>query len=66
MATLPLPDGDLTDWGRRLRQDRGIEAPLVAFGGRNWLRISIQAYNAEADVDALLAALDDLPARGGP
>jgi len=34
-----------------------VEIPLIRWNGRQFIRISIQGYNDERDVDALLAAL---------
>lgn len=59
MLSLPLPAG----WGgpselmARLREDFGIEVPVLAWGGQHLIRISIQAYNGPADGERLLGAL---------
>lgn len=58
MATLPLPaDTDLNALRERLWGEYKIEAPIHNWGGHNVIRISIQAYNTEADADVLVAAL---------
>ena len=58
MATLPLPQlPDLRAFKARLYQEYRIEAPLIEWNGRHFIRISIQAYNSPADIDALLHAL---------
>jgi len=64
MATLPLPDVEPEALGRALRDRHRVEVPVFRFRDRTWLRVSIQAYNEPADVEALLAALAaELPAR---
>jgi isopenicillin-N epimerase len=57
MATLLLPDCDPALLCRRLREVYRVEIPVFEFAGRPCLRISIQAYNTAADIDALIAAL---------
>ena len=67
MATVPLPArlgaGDPAT-AQRLRDallfDHRIEAPVVARGGRLWIRLSFQVYNDERDVDRLVDAIDAL------
>ena len=60
MATLPLPDGDLAAFGRRLRNEFQIEAPVMEFAGHNWVRISVQGYNTQDDLDAFVEAMGQL------
>ena len=57
MAALPIPLCDLDVLKRRLYDEFHIEIPTVEWNGRPFLRISIQAYNTRADVDALAEAL---------
>jgi isopenicillin-N epimerase len=65
MATLPLPQlPDLRAFKTLLYQRYRIEAPLIEWNGRHFIRISIQAYNSPADIDALLHALRE-SLRGG-
>lgn len=45
---------------RRLYDEHRIEVPCINRNGRQFIRISIQAYNTADEVDALLAALGDL------
>jgi len=52
-----LPITDLPAFKRRLYDEFRVEIPCVQWNGRQFIRISIQGYNSEADVDALLAAL---------
>ena len=61
MAVASLPD--ITDPAvlkKRLYQDFKVEIPLTQHAGRQYVRISIQAYNNKADTDALLNALESL------
>lgn len=57
MAALPIPTCDLETLKRRLYDEFHVEIPTVDWNGRLFLRISIQAYNTQADVDALVEAL---------
>ena len=57
---LPVEDG--TAFQRLLYERDRIEVPVVSVGGRWVMRVSVQAYNSEADLDALRAAV----ARGVP
>jgi isopenicillin-N epimerase len=61
MAIAPLPP--LTDTVRlkeRLYNDYRIEIPCIEWNGRQFVRISVQAYNTVGDLDQLSAALYDL------
>lgn len=57
MAALPIPSCDLDTLKRRLYDEFHVEIPTVDWNGQSFLRISIQAYNTRADVDALVEAL---------
>jgi isopenicillin-N epimerase len=52
---LPVADGDAVQ--RRLRERNRIEVPVLETAHGWVLRISLQAYNDEADVDVLVDAL---------
>ena len=60
MVTVPLPDGDVTEIKARLYDEYRIEVPASAWKGRNLMRISIQAYNIQEDLDSLVKALTEL------
>ena len=60
MAIAPLPPVDAPALQARLLAEFGVEVPLIAWNGRCFIRVSIQAYNTPADVDTLLAALETL------
>jgi isopenicillin-N epimerase len=69
MAAFPLPvRGAARDRAdvlrRRLYDEYRIEVPVIAWGGRLFVRVSIQAYNTEADVQALVHGLRALLAQG--
>ncbi len=55
-AALP-PETDTVVLKRRLLDEFAIEIPCTRWNGQPFIRVSIQAYNTAADVDALLAAL---------
>lgn len=57
MASVPLPPGHGKELQRRLFDEHRIEVPVFPRDGSPLLRVSIQGYNDEGDVDALLDAL---------
>ena len=57
MRAISLPPVDLPQLKQRLYDDARIEVPLVPLPGMPLIRVSVQAYNSRADIDALLAAL---------
>ncbi len=57
MAAAPLPPvGDVRAFQDRL-YERGVEIPCINWNGRPYIRVSIQGYNTEADIEALLTVL---------
>ena len=61
MGVAPLPaQTDLVALKRRLYDEYQIEVPMTQWNGRKFMRISVQGYNTQADIDALLDALGDL------
>jgi len=64
MAVIPLPPIDkLASFNTGLYEKYRIQVPCIEWNGRQFLRISVQAYNSEEDLEALLTALrSELPA----
>ena len=60
MGIAPLPPSDLPLLKSRLYDEFRIEVPLLQWRDRQFVRISIQAYNDQADVDVLIEALKTL------
>ena len=60
MATIPLPPCDAEELKRRLYDERRIEVPIINWNARQFVRVSIQGYNTPEDVEALIAALQEL------
>lgn len=61
MVTIPLPDkvpGD--ELKKRLYGQYHIEIPVIEWSGRLFIRLSIQAYNTEEEVDFLKKAIDEI------
>ncbi len=65
MVAVPLPAIDTTEdaFGRvplqtRLMDEFNIEVPIVVWNGKPYIRVSIQAYNTQKDVERLVEALD--------
>jgi isopenicillin-N epimerase len=57
MGIAPLPRADLATLKTRLYDEYRIEVPLVEWQDRQFVRISVQGYNSQEDVDALVDAL---------
>ncbi|HEX9388445.1 MAG TPA: aminotransferase class V-fold PLP-dependent enzyme [Anaerolineales bacterium] len=57
MGIAPLPKSDLAMLKSLLYDDYQIEVPLTEWQDQQFIRISIQGYNTQADVDALVDAL---------
>jgi isopenicillin-N epimerase len=60
MAAFPLPPCDAAGLQRRLYDEYRVEVPIVEWGGRQLVRVSVQGYNTKEDVEALLRALESL------
>lgn len=60
MGVAPLPASNLAFLKRRLYDEFRIEVPMVPWQDRQFIRISIQGYNSQEEVDALLNALQVL------
>lgn len=60
MAAMLVPGCDAQELARHLWEDHRIEIPVVQWGGRTFVRISVQGYNTPAEADRLLAALGEL------
>jgi isopenicillin-N epimerase len=60
MGIAPLPPCDPVVLKSRLYEEYKIEIPVIQWQDRQFIRISIQAYNEEKDVEALLLALTRL------
>jgi isopenicillin-N epimerase len=61
MGVAPLPaETDLNALKSRLYDEFKIEVPLTQHGEGKFIRISIQGYNGQSDIDALVNALNYL------
>jgi isopenicillin-N epimerase len=60
MGIAPLPASNLTVLKSRLYDEYKIEVPLTQWQDKQFIRISIQGYNTQENVDALLHALETL------
>ena len=57
MAAFPLPAVSAEAFQKRLFDEFRVEIPVTPWNGRALLRISIQGYNTQEDVDRLVTAL---------
>jgi isopenicillin-N epimerase len=60
MAALPLPPCDARGVQMKLYEDYRIEVPVIQWNGRQFVRVSVQAYNTEADAETLIGALGSI------
>jgi isopenicillin-N epimerase len=66
MVSIRIPGGApgqegapaLVELRNRLYQDYHIEMPVMNWRGQGLIRVSLQAYNDESDVDTLIEALE--------
>jgi isopenicillin-N epimerase len=57
MAAFPLPPCDGAMLQRRLWEEHRVEVPIIEWGGRQLVRVSVQGYNTAEDVETLVEAL---------
>jgi isopenicillin-N epimerase len=57
MAVITLPDGDHTGLQDRLLFEHGVEVPLTAHGGQQFVRVSVQGYTSRDELAQLEHAL---------
>jgi isopenicillin-N epimerase len=60
MAAFPLPACDAAALQQRLYDEYRVEVPIFEWGGRQFVRVSVQGYNTADDVEALVRALSTL------
>lgn len=60
MGIAPLPRSDLATLKLRLYEEYRIEVPLTEWQDRQFVRISVQGYNTQEDIHALVRALETL------
>jgi len=60
MFAARLPELDEKELKKRLYNDYRIEVPLFQWQGVPFIRVSVQGYNTQADIDELLEALREL------
>jgi isopenicillin-N epimerase len=57
MTSIPLPPCDTGELGQWLYEQHRIVIPVMAWDDRPLMRLSVQGYNTQEDVDTLLGAL---------
>ncbi len=57
MVTIPVYTSDAEGLRARLFEQHRIEVPVTQHGGQTFVRVSVQAYNTQAELDTLVRAL---------
>jgi isopenicillin-N epimerase len=57
MVTIPVRCTDAEGLRHRLFEQHHIEVPVTQHAGQTFVRVSVQAYNTQAELDALVKAL---------
>jgi isopenicillin-N epimerase len=65
LATCPVHASDPVALKTRLIDEFKVEIPVVRWGERNFVRISVQGYTSQTDLDALVEALSVLQIEEG-
>ena len=60
MGIAPLPLSNIAVLKSRLYDEHKIEVPLIQWRDKQFVRISVQGYNTQEDIDALVNALQKL------
>jgi isopenicillin-N epimerase len=60
MAAIELPELDLELLQRKLYAEYQVEVPVYRWAGVPYLRVSIQGYNTQVDIEALINGLKQL------
>jgi isopenicillin-N epimerase len=61
LAVAPLPSiADLAAFKAALYNDYRVEIPCTEWHGQQFVRISVQGYNNQSDIDALVGALQKM------
>jgi isopenicillin-N epimerase len=58
MVTIPVRCTDAEGLRQRLFEQHHIEVPVTQHAGQTFVRVSVQAYNTQAELDALVSALN--------
>ena len=56
MAAIPVPHQDAEALRRRLFDESRIEVPVTQHAGQTFVRVSVQGYTTDAELEALLSA----------
>jgi selenocysteine lyase/cysteine desulfurase len=60
LVRLPFDGADLhaaREFQTRLYAEHRVEAPVTIWNSQAFLRVSVQGYNTQADIDALVSAV---------
>ena len=60
MAAFPLPPCDGESLQRAMYEEYHTEVPITLWDNQSFIRVSVQAYNDQDDLDALIAGLEEL------
>ncbi|MCC7370055.1 MAG: aminotransferase class V-fold PLP-dependent enzyme [Chloroflexi bacterium] len=60
LGAIPLPPGDEKAFKARLYDEYRVEAPIVAWAGQRFVRVSAQGYTTQADIERLTRAVGEI------
>ena len=60
MGIAPIPNSELVLLKTRLYDEYKVEVPLIQWQDKQFIRISVQGYNTQDDIDVLIGALKEL------
>jgi len=60
MGIAPLPNSDLDQLKRYLYDEYKVEVPLIQWRDKQFVRVSVQGYNSQEDIDTFIGALEAL------
>lgn len=58
MVAVPLPECEVQTVKKRLLEEHSVEIPILSWQGRALVRVSVQAYTTQKDLETLVSGLE--------